>query len=626
MDLKADQERFGFQAEVTQLLNLMANSLYSNKEIFLRELVSNASDAIDRLRFERFSQQRAEENAEKPWIRVGYDKDARTITVADNGIGMSRDEVVKNIGTIAKSGTKEFLRGLSGDERADANLIGEFGVGFYSAFVVAERVVLTTRRAGLAADEAVRWESDGAGEFTLEPAERAEPGTTIVLHLREGEDDLLNGFRLRSIVQRYSDHIGVPILMPSDEGDGESAVNEASALWRRPKSELTEKDYHDYYRHITGDFSEPLTHLHAKVEGRYEYTLLLFVPSHAPYDLWAREFRRKVRLHVQRVFIMEDDGQLLPDYLRFVTGIIDSSDLPLNVSREILQSSLAVEHIRASATKKVLKLLKDLAEKEPEKYAVFWKEFGTVLKEGVAEDYSNREELTELLRFTSTHSTTENADVSFRDYIGRMKDGQDKIYYLLAPSFAAATASPHLEAFREKGIEVLLLSEAVDNWVVGGLVQEIDGHRLQSVAQGAPPDFGDLEDEDGKQAIEEATEAHADLTAKLKELLDGKAWDVRVTNRLTTSPACIIAAEPDTDFNLVQRLRGTGLPNQPVLEINPGHPLIRRLNARPDDPRLGDWAHVLFNQAVLTMGARVEDPASFATHLNELLVALTEET
>jgi molecular chaperone HtpG len=625
--LQEEQESFSFQAEVTQLLNLMANSLYSNKEIFLRELISNASDAIDRLRFERFSQQRAEENAEKPWIRVGYDTDAKTITIADNGIGMSRDEVIQNIGTIARSGTMEFLRGLTGDQRADANLIGQFGVGFYSAFVVAERVVLTTRRAGLPADQAVRWESDGAGEYSLAPAEREEPGTTIVLHLRDGETDLLNGYRLRSIVQRYSDHIGVSILMPSEGSEGsddESAVNEASALWRRPKSELAEKDYHDYYRHITGDFSEPLTYLHSKVEGRYDYTLLLFVPSTAPYDLWVRDARRKVRLHVQRVFIMEDDGRLMPGYLRFVSGIIDSSDLPLNVSREILQSSLAVEHIRASATKKVLKLLKDMSQKEPEKYAVFWKEFGAVLKEGIVDDHSNRADVAELLRFTSTHSSTENADVSFRDYIGRMKEGQDAIYYLLAPSFAAATASPHLEAFRAKGVEVLLLSEAVDNWVVSGLMQEFDGHRLQSVAQGAPPDFGD--DEAEKENIEEAAEAHADLIAKIKEQLDGKAWDVRVTNRLTTSPACIVAAEPDNDINLAYRMRGTGLPNQPVLELNPEHPIVRRLNAHPDDPRLADWAHVLFNQAVLTMGARVEDPASFVNHLNDLLVTLTDES
>ncbi|MFD0687235.1 molecular chaperone HtpG [Actinomadura fibrosa] len=626
MTVEAHEETFTFQAEVAQILDLMAHSLYSNKEIFLRELISNASDAIDRLRFERFSRPELADDGERLRIRVAFDKDAGTITIEDNGIGMSRAEVIENIGTIARSGTAEFLRALKDDKRADTELIGQFGVGFYSAFVVADRVVLTTRRAGLPAEEGVRWSSEGRGEYTLETVERPERGTTIVLHLREGEQELLNEHRLRSIIQRYSDHISLPIVMPSEgQGDADDppTVNKASALWTRPKSELTEQDYRDYYRHISGDFTDPIAHLHAKVEGRYEYTMLLFVPSRAPYDLYAQQPRHGVRLHVQRVFILEDTGQLMPSYLRFVRGIIDSADLPLNVSREMLQGSRALDHIRSSAVKKVLRLLKDLARKEPEKYAEFWGEFGAVLKEGIAEDYDNRAEIAELLRFTSTHSPTQDADVSFRDYVGRMKEGQDKIYYLLAPTLAAATASPHLEAFRKKGIEVLLLGELIDNWVVTGLLQEFDGKRLQSVAQGVP-DFGDLEDEAEKEAAEKASADFAALLGKLKEALDGRAYDVRVTSRLTTSPACIVANEADTDFALAQRLRGSGLPNQPVLEINPTHPLVERLNRRQDDPRLADWAHVLYNQAVLTLGARIDDPASFVTRLNDLLVALTE--
>jgi molecular chaperone HtpG len=612
---QAEQESFSFQAEVAQLLNLVAHSLYSNKEIFLRELVSNASDAIDRLRFERFSRDDLGEPEDEPWIRVSCDREARTVTIADNGIGMSRDEVKENIGTIAKSGTAEFLKALTGDQRRDAGLIGQFGVGFYSAFVVADQVTLTTRRAGLAADQGVRWESDGQGSYTLQAVERAERGTTIVLRLREGEDEFLADYRLRAIVHKYSDHVSVPILMASaGEEEGETAVNEASALWARPKSELTDEDYHRYYKHIASDFADPLAHLHAKVEGRYDYTLLLFIPAHAPFELWTRQARHGVRLHVQRVFILEDTGQLLPEYLRFVRGVIDSADLPLNVSREILQSSLAVEHIRTSAVKKVLKLLKDLAEAEPEKYAQFWKEFGGTLKEGIADDYTHREEIAGLLRFTSTVSTTQDADVSLRAYVERMKEGQDKIYYLLAPSPAAAATSPHLEAFRERDIEVLLLTDPVDHFMVTGMLQDFGGHRLESVTHGTP-DFGDAEDEPQEQAT--------DLVAKLKETLTGKAFDVRTTSRLTTSPACIVGSGPETELSLVQRMRGSGLPNQPVLEINPRHPLIERLGANQDDPLFADWAHVLYDQAVLTAGARIEDPGAFVTRLNDLLEALT---
>ena len=627
MTAETDQEKFSFQAEVVQLLDLMINSLYSNKEIFLRELISNSSDAIDRLRLELLARSEVPE-AEGPLkIRVSYDSGARTITVADNGIGMSRAEVIEHIGTIAKSGTREFLQALTGDQRQDASLIGQFGVGFYSSFIVAERVTLTTRRAGLAAEEGVRWESDGRGEYTLEATEVPARGTTIVLHLRDGEDELLNGYRLRSIITKYSDHISLPIVMPKEKAeDGEPAeetINQASALWARPKSEITDQEYAEFYRHISGDYADPLSWVHSRIEGTYEFTLLLFIPSRAPYNLWFLESLRGVRLHVRRIFIMEDDGQLLPRYLRFVRGVIDSADLPLNVSRELLQGSRVVDRIRSSAVKKVLQLLKDMAEKEPDKYATFWKEFGAVLKEGIVEDFGNREDIARLLRFTTTRSAGEEADITLADYVGRMKDGQDKIYYLVAPTLAAAASSPHLEAFRVKGVEVLLLADAVDNWLVTTL-HDFEGKRLQSVAQGSA-DLGAFEDEAEKAANDQAGTEFAGLVGKLKTLLDGKAWDVRVTSRLTSSPTCIVGNEPELEINMVQRLRGSGLPNQPVLEINPRHPLVERLNQRQDDPRLADWAHVLFSQAVLTLGARIDDPAAFVTRLNDLLTALTGE-
>jgi molecular chaperone HtpG len=645
--VQAEQEVFTFQAEAVRILDLMVHSLYSNKEIFLRELISNSSDAIDRLRLEMLSHSEVPEEEGPLQIRVSYDKDAGTITVADNGIGMSRDEVIEHIGTIAKSGTREFLQSLTGDQRKDATLIGQFGVGFYSSFIVAERVTLTTRRAGLAPGEGVSWQSDGKGEYTLETIERPERGTTILLHLRDGEDDLLNGWRLRSVIEKYSDHISVPILMPAEpdantgpageaagkeageeaESAGDKAdiaVNRASALWTRPKSDLSDENYNDFYRHVTGEFSDPLAWVHSKIEGSYEYTLLLFIPSRAPYDLWVQQARRGVRLHVQRVFVMEDTGQIMPRYLRFVRGVIDSSDLPLNISREILQSSRAVDNIRHNAVKKVLRRLADLAEKEPEKYATFWKEFGSTLKEGVTDDFSNRDEIARLLRFTSTKSATDDPDTSLADYVARMKDGQEDIYYLLVPSLAAAKSSPHLEAFRTKGVEVLLLSEGVDNWVVSSL-REFDGKKLQSVAQGSG-DLGTLADEAERQAKEQADAEYADLVGKLKAYLAGQAWDVRLSTRLTTSPACIVANEPDSDINLMERLRGTGLPRQAVLELNPGHPLIQRLNRSQDDNHLGEWAQVLFNQAVLTLGARIDDPTTFVHRLNSLLTALTQET
>jgi molecular chaperone HtpG len=634
MTTQAERESHEFQAEVVQLLDLMINSLYSNKEIFLRELISNGSDAIDRLRFAAFSEPSlAPADGEKLQIRVAFDKAARTITVSDNGIGMSRDEVIEQIGTIAKSGTREFLRSLSGDQRKDAALIGQFGVGFYSAFVVADRVTLVTRKAGLAADQAVRWESDGKGAYSVENIQRDGRGTDVTLHLREGEDDLLHGYRLKSIIQKYSDHISLPIVMPAGDGagqegpdgegggdGGEQAVNQGSALWARSKSDLSEQDYQDFYKHVAGDFAAPLAYLHAVIEGTYEYTLLLFIPSRAPFDLWLPDARRGVKLHVRRVFIMEDTGQLMPVYLRFIRGVIDSADLPLNVSRELLQSSRVVDSIRSSAVKRILKLLRDLAADEPAKYAAFWKEFGSVLKEGVAEDYANRAEIAKLLRFRSTRSAGDEPDVSLDDYVGRMKEGQEKIYYLLAPTPAAAASSPLLETFRARGVEVLLFGEAVDHWVASSL-QDFDGKRLVSAGQEVP-DFGDEAGEQGEEAAKEAAAGFAGLTGKLKEALGSKVHEVRVSSRLTTSPACIVPDEPEIGLSLMRRISGSGLPDQPVLEINPGHPLIARLNASADDPHLGEWAEVLYSQAVLTLGAQIEDPAVFVSQLNDLLVAL----
>jgi molecular chaperone HtpG len=627
MDAGTEQETFSFQTDVVQILDLMVHALYSNKEIFLRELISNASDAIDRLRLESLSRADLPEIEGPLQIRVSFDQQARTITVADNGIGMSRQEVIEHIGTIAKSGTREFLQALTGDQRKDAALIGQFGVGFYSAFIVADRVVLTTRRVGLPAAEGVRWESEGTGEYTLETVDCPERGTSIVLHLREGEDDLLNGFRLRSIIQKYSDHISLPILMPDekdqkdhkdekDEKDGaETIVNQGSALWARPKSDLTDADYNGFYQHVTGDLTDPLTWLHSKIEGTYEYTLLLFIPARAPFDLWYPQAGRGVRLHIRRVFILEDSGQLLPQYLRFVRGVIDSSDLPLNVSRELLQGSRVADNIRTNTVKKILKLLAELAEKEPEKYATFWKEFGAVLKEGVVEDFRNRDEIAKLLRFTSTTAT----DVSLADYVSRMKDKQESIYYMLAPSPAAAAASPHLEAFTDKGVEVLLLGEDIDNWLVGNL-REFDGKRLQSVALSGV-DLSSLDDDGEPPAAEQASTELAGLLDGLKTALGGKVHDVRVSSRLTSSPACIVANSPEVDFSLT-RLTGSGLPSQPVLEINPAHPLVRMLNSEPADPRFAEWAHVLYGQAVLTLGARIEDPAAFVASMNDLLIAL----
>jgi molecular chaperone HtpG len=625
----ATKETLGFQAEVKQLLHLMIHSLYSNREIFLRELISNASDACDKLRFEALHNAGLFESDPDLRIKVSYDKAARTLTVADNGIGMSRDEAVRNLGTIAKSGTREFFAQLTGDQQKDAHLIGQFGVGFYSSFIVADRVTVLTRRAGLAADQGVRWESDGTGEFSVEMAVKPARGTEITLHLKEGQDDLLSGWKLREIVRKYSDHIVQPILMKKEEWkdgaqvllDEEETVNQANALWTRPKSDITEEQYKEFYKHVGHDFDAPLAWVHARVEGRQDYTQLLYIPSHAPFDLWDRAQRHGIKLYVRRVFIMDDAEQLMPVYLRFVRGVVDSNDLPLNVSREILQESKDIEAIRAGCTKKVLGLLEDLAENRKEDYARFWKEFGRVLKEGVGEDHANREKIAGLLRFASTHLDTEEESVSLADYIGRMKEGQEKIYYVTAESFLAAKNSPHLEIFRKKGIEVLLLSDRVDEWALGFLT-EFRGKPLQSVAKGGL-DLGKLEDEAEKKAQEEQAGAFRELVGKIKASLGERVKEVRVTHRLTDSPACLVADEHDLSGNLARILKAAGqkVPvSKPILEINPGHPVVQRLKA--EEKRFDDWCAVLFDQALLAEGGQLEDPAAFVRRVNALILEM----
>ena len=632
---QAAAQTLNFQAEVKQLLHLMIHSLYSNREIFLRELVSNASDACDKLRFEALENGGLFEDDAELKIRVAYDKAARTLTVSDNGIGMSRAEVVTNLGTIAKSGTKEFFGKLTGDQKKDAHLIGQFGVGFYSAFIVADKVTVRTRRAGLAAAEGVQWEcsmtGDTAGEYTVEPIEKAARGTEITLHLREDQDDLLASWKLRSIIQKYSDHILQPIVMKKEQWDEEKkeqvvtdedeTVNKANALWARAKADITDEEYTEFYKHVGHDYEEPLAWTHSKVEGRHEYTQLLYVPGHAPFDLWDRNARHGVKLYVRRVFIMDDAEKLMPLYLRFVRGIVDSNDLPLNVSREILQESKDIDTLRAGCTKKVLGLLEDLAENQKDKYATFWKEFGKVLKEGVGEDFANKEKIAGLLRFASTLADTADETVSLADYIGRMKEGQDKIYYVTADSFNAARNSPHLEIFRKKGIEVLLLSDRVDEWVVGNLT-EFDGKPLASVAKGGL-DLGKLEDEAEKAAVEKETGELKDLLDKMKTSLGDKVKEVRVTHRLTDSPACLVADEHEMGMNLARLMKAAGqnMPiSRPILEINPTHPVVLRL--KYEDKQFEDWAAVLFDQALLAEGGTLDDPASFVKRINQLMLAM----
>jgi molecular chaperone HtpG len=618
MPTTQEKQTLGFQAEVKQLLDLMIHSLYSNKEIFLRELVSNASDAADKLRFEAMSDNALYESDPDLKIRVSFSKVERTITVSDNGIGMSRDEVIQNLGTIAKSGTREFFQSLTGDQAKDAHLIGQFGVGFYSSFIVADRVTVLTRRAGLPADQAVRWECDmaeGAGQYTVEAAEKEGRGTDVILRLRESEDDLIGEFRLKGIIRRYSDHIAIPIVM------GSETVNQASALWVRPKSEITEEQYVELYKHVAHEFEAPLAWTHNRVEGRHEYTQLLYIPSHAPFELWDRQHRHGLKLYVRRVFIMDNAEQLLPGYLRFVRGVVDSNDLPLNVSREILQQSRDTDAIRSGCTRRVLGLLQDLAENQKEKYATFWKEFGRVLKEGVGEDPDNREAIAKLLRFSSTHDDSEAQAVSLADYVARMKAGQDEIYYVAAETFTAARNSPHLEIFRKRGIEVLLLHEPVDEWLVGHLT-EFEGKRITSVARGEL-DLGKIGAEEEKKDQERRQSEHRDLVEKLKAALGDKVKDVRVTTRLTQSPSCLVADEHDLGRNLARILKAAGQkvpPSQPILEINPAHPIVRRL--KPEDARLGDWAALLFDQALLAEGGQLDDPAGFVRRSNELMLGL----
>jgi molecular chaperone HtpG len=628
------RETLGFQAEVKQLLGLMIHSLYSNKEIFLRELISNASDACDKLRFEALTANSLYESDPDLQVRVRFDPKSRTISVSDNGIGMSREEVVQNIGTIARSGTREFLERLTGDQAKDAHLIGQFGVGFYSSFIAADRVTVLTRRAGLAPSEAVRWESDGGGEYTIEPAEKAGRGTEVTLHLRQGEDGLLDGHRLRGIIRKYSDHILVPVVMKQEEWDQDGkiyrttgkdeTVNQASALWARPRGEITAEEYEAFYKHVSHDFEAPLAWAHARVEGKKEYIQLLYLPSRAPFDLGDRQHRRGIKLYVRRVFIMDDAEHLMPPYLRFIRGVIDSNDLPLNVSREILQESRDVETIRAGSVRRVLSLLDDLAGKEPDKYARFWKEFGRVFKEGVGEDDANRERIANLLRFASTRADTDEESVSLADYVSRMRPGQEKIYYVTAETFSAAKNSPHLEVFRKKGVEVLLLHDRVDEWVVGHLT-EFDGKPLQSVAKGRL-ELGPMEDEEERKAQEQDAGEFRDLAERVKKALGERVKEVRVTHRLTESPACLVSDQHELGANLQRILKSVGQKSpdwKPILEINPRHPLVQRMKADAGDPRFDDMSHVLFDQSLLAEGGQVEDPAAFVKRLNGLMLQLS---
>jgi molecular chaperone HtpG len=628
-----DKQTLSFQAEVKQILHLVTHSLYSNKEIFLREMISNASDACDKLRFEALDKPELYEGQTALEVRVAFDKDAKTITITDNGIGLSAEEAVANLGTIAKSGTREFMTALQGDQKKDAQLIGQFGVGFYSGFIVADRITVESRRAGLTAEHGVRWSSEGAGDFEVETITRPERGTAVILHLREGEEEFLSGWKLKSIVSKYSDHISLPILMQKEEWDAEASkqvtkdewapVNKAAALWTRPKGEITKEQYEEFYKHISYDTEAPLAYTHNRVEGRSEYTQLLFIPAKAPFDLWNRDKRGGVKLYVKRVFIMDDAEALMPVYLRFVKGVIDSSDLPLNVSRELLQESRDVKAIREGSTKRVLSMLESLAESEDaaekEKYAAFWKDFGVVLKEGIGEDFANRERLTKLYRFSSTHDDGGVQNVSLPEYVSRMKEGQEAIYYVTADTLATAKNSPQLEIFRKKGIEVLLLSDRVDEWLLSHLY-EFDGHPLQSVAKGSV-DLGKLEDEAEKKQAEEVATAFKPTLDRLKQALKGRAKDVRVTTRLVDSPACLVAEEGDMSGHLARLLKqaGQGAPKaEPILEVNAEHALVKRLEA---SEHFDDLANILFDQALLAEGGQLEDPASYVKRVNSLLMA-----
>ncbi|KJU79008.1 heat shock protein 90 [Ectopseudomonas oleovorans] len=631
MSVETQKETLGFQTEVKQLLHLMIHSLYSNKEIFLRELISNASDAADKLRFEALAKPELLEGGAELKIRLSFDKDAKTVTLEDNGIGMSREEVIAHLGTIAKSGTADFLKNLSGDQKKDSHLIGQFGVGFYSAFIVADEVEVFSRRAGSPASEGVHWSSKGEGEFEVATVEKAERGTRIVLHLKSGEEEFADGWRLRNIVKKYSDHIALPIELPKEHhGEDKPAevewetVNRASALWTRPRTEIKDEEYQEFYKHVGHDFENPLSWSHNKVEGKLEYTSLLYVPGRAPFDLYHREAPKGLKLYVQRVFIMDQADQFLPLYLRFIKGVVDSNDLSLNVSREILQSGPVIDSMKSALTKRVLDMLEKLAKDKPDDYKTFWKAFGQVLKEGPAEDFANKEKIAGLLRFASTAGEGDAQSVSLADYLGRIKEGQDKIYFLTGESYAQIKNSPHLEVFRKKGIEVLLLTDRIDEWLMSYLT-EFDGKQFVDVARG-DLDLGELDSEEDKKAQEEVAKAKEGLIERLKGALGEQVAEVRVSHRLTDSPAILAIGEQDLGLQMRQILEASGqkVPDaKPIFEFNPAHPLIERLDAEPDEDRFTDLSHILFDQAALAAGDSLKDPAAYVQRLNKLLVELS---
>jgi len=642
MSVETQKETLGFQTEVKQLLHLMIHSLYSNKEIFLRELISNASDAADKLRFEALSKPEMLEGGDTLRIRVSFDKQAKTVTLEDNGIGMSREDAIAHLGTIAKSGTSEFMQHLSGDQKKDSTLIGQFGVGFYSAFIVADRVEVFSRRAGVPSSEGVHWASKGEGEFEVATVDKPERGTRIVLHLKAGEEEFADGWRLRNIITKYSDHIALPIELPKeqpsqqdDEEKGEDqaqapveiqweTVNRASALWTRPRTEIKDEEYQEFYKHVAHDFENPLSWSHNKVEGKLEYSSLLYVPGRAPFDLYQREAPKGLKLYVQRVFVMDQADEFLPLYLRFVKGVVDSSDLSLNVSREILQKDPIIDSMKSALTKRVLDMLEKLAKKEPEQYQAFWKNFGQVLKEGPAEDFANKEKIAGLLRFASSNDTSGEQSTSLADYLGRVKEGQDKIYYLTGETHAQVKNSPHLEVFRKKGIEVLLLTDRIDEWLMSYLT-EFDGKQLVDVARG-DLDLGKLDSEEDKKAQEEIAKTKEGLVERLKAALQGEVAEVRVSHRLTDSPAILAIGEQDMGMQMRQILEASGqkVPEtKPIFEFNPAHPLIEKLDAEPDEARFADLSHILFDQAALAAGDSLKDPAAYVQRLNKLLVELS---
>jgi molecular chaperone HtpG len=634
MSVEAYKETLEFQAEVKQLLKLMIHSLYSNKEIFLRELVSNASDACDKLRFEALGNDAIYDGNSELKIHIEFDKDAKTLTISDNGIGMSREEIVDNIGTIANSGTKKYLDSLTGDQMKDSHMIGQFGVGFYSTFIVADKVTVISRRAGQAADQAVLWESEGEGNYTLETIEKESRGTDIILHIREGEEEFLDSWRLKTIIHTYSDHISLPITMPKDpEPIAEDAeqtdevvvpenevVNKASALWARPKSEVKEEEYNEFYKHIAHDFENPMKWSHNKVEGSQAYTSLLYIPAKAPFDLYERDRKQGIKLYVKRVFIMDDTDHLMPQYLRFVRGVIDSDDLPLNVSREILQHNKVIDKIKSASVKKVLGLLEKMAKNDTEQYATFWKAFGNVMKEGPIEDFANKERIANLFRFSTTETGSIDQSVSLEDYIGRMKEDQEQIYYITSDSHVSAKNSPHLEVFKGKGLEVLLLSDRIDEWLVQHLT-DFDGKALQNIAKG-DLDLGKFEDEKEKKAQKDAEGDMKGVVELMKEKLSDKTKEVRITHRLTGSPSCLVLDANDMGLQMQQIMRAAGqdVPaSQPILEINPEHELVKQLKDMADQEKFENWSHILFDQAMLAEGGQLKDPAAYVKRVNDML-------